>query len=189
MMLSRAPDVWDGAVPITQAWMKKDYCPYLAECVGPESIEGSLSNILQLEMTKEPSCTTAIKGNMGLLVQRASKTRRTAYGGVMPRGEIALFITFFTPDSHFKDHYSTTEELFNDHARAERYIGVFPIDEHLYVLPYILRHRRITANMRGSIVIPFDFLFDVPENHKRLLSLNLIEGNIRKNSHRGLKRV
>ncbi len=188
MMISKVPDVWDGTVPVTQAWMKKDYCPYLAECVGPKSIEGSLSDILQMEMRKDPNSITAIKGNLGLVVQRTVKTGRTAYGGIIPRGEIALFVSFFTSDSRFRDHYSSTSGLFDDNTRAERYNGIFPIDERLYVLPYILRHRRILANM-GRIVIPFDFLFDVPENHKRLLSLNLIEGNIRKNSYRYMRKA
>jgi hypothetical protein len=181
MTLSKAPDVWDGTIPVTQAWMKKDYCPYLAACVGPESTQWSLKWVLDREMRKDPNSITMLKWNPNLVVQRTFKQGTTAYGDIIPRGELALFVMFFTPDNHLKDHYDSTQVLSDDYYRSERYSGIFPLDERLYVLPYIFHHRRVTASI-GNSLVPYDFLFEVPENHRKLLSLNLIEGDIRKNS-------
>lgn len=157
-------------------WIKKHQCPNMVRALSVENLVNVQLNLQRsIGDNKRDTCMWFIAEQL-ILVAMDVPTRNFFGEAVEPMTPAIHVVFANEATARYKTSYTDIQELVGDLHRVSTNGIVFPLDERIWLLPYLFRIQYI--DFKGGEA-KFSLIFDQPEHCKRALAMNLIHKNVR----------
>lgn len=160
-------------------WIKKHQCPNMLEALSVESLVNAQLNVQRLidRNTGNASHIWSI-GQSNMILAAMDRPIKNFFGEVVEPMTPTIHVIFSEEaTARYRLWYDETHELTTDLNGLQTKGISFPLDERIWLLPYLFRlqYVRLTHSPQAK----FGIIFDMPEHCKRALAMNLIHKNTR----------
>lgn len=165
---------YDLDPPAAFEWIKKFQCPVLKECLAPAVVHGALANLERWHkdgLAQEDTFDVLPNINLQLLTSKGAT--KTLHGECPPMSAVIQVGFCAGEENDIRQEYHDFSEYLMDTLRLKWFSAAFPVDERLWLVPYLFKCQSVRLTSKPDMKVTF--LHSVPEHCERALALNLIQ--------------
>lgn len=160
-------------------WIKKHQCPNMVQALSVESLVNAQLNVQRL-IEKNHGRLSYIWsiGQSNMILAAMDRQIKNFFGEVVAPMTPTIHVIFSDEAvSRYRLSYDKTVEFNTDLNNLPTKGIPFPLDERIWLLPYLFRLQYVHLINRSKTKV--GIVFDVSEHCKRALAMNLIHKNTR----------